>query len=138
MKFKENLNNMFTEDVSIPLEHRLFLSAILIGLLISAIGSIMAVFLAGSVIPSIVSVIMSLVLFAIYYLGRTKGIVKPFIIPVILASFIGVFTIWIFGGGMKGPNLMPAFAILILSLIVVPEQREKYFMLLFITFVIFV
>ncbi|MEI7523195.1 MAG: HAMP domain-containing sensor histidine kinase [Mariniphaga sp.] len=138
MKFKENLNNMFTEDVSIPLEHRLFLSAILIGLLISVIGSIMAVFLAGSVIPSIVSVIMSLVLFAIYYLGRTKGIVKPFIIPVILASFISVFTIWIFGGGIKGPNLLPAFAILILSLIVVPEKRKKYFMLLFITFVIFV
>ena len=37
---------------------------------------------------------------------------------------------------MKGPNILPAFAILILALIVVPERLKKYSIQLFIIFVI--
>ena len=138
MKVKKLLYNLFAEDANIPLEHRLFLSAIMIGLLISLIGTISAFFLAISSMPFIIGALMTVILFVINFLGRYKGIIKPFIVPLILLSYTGIFTIWIDGGGMRGPNILPAFAILILALIVVPEKLKKYSILLFIAFVIVV
>ena len=138
MKVKKIRYNLFAEDANNPLEHRLFLSAIMIGLLISLIGTISALFLAISLMPFIIGVLMTVFLFVINFLGRYKGIIKPLMVPLILLSYIGIFTIWIHGGGMRGPNILPAFAILILALIVVPEQWKKYSILLFIAFVIVV
>ena len=138
MRIKKILNHLFAEDITIPLEHRLFLSAMFIGLLIGLLGAIMSLFLALSFMPFLISSSITCLLFVIYYLARFKGIIKPFIIPVILISFTGIFATWVFGGGMKGPNLLPALAILVLALIVVPEKKKKYFIQLFMGFVIVV
>ena len=61
-----------------------------------------------------------------------KMIVKPLIIPSIFASIFAIATIWIFNGGINGSNIMVAFIVLILGVLVFPIKTKKYLILLFI------
>jgi two-component system sensor histidine kinase/response regulator len=67
----------------------------------------------------------------IYYFVRFKKIVKPFVTPSIIISLFGISAIWLFNGGINGANIMPAFVILILGLVVVPAKTRKYIFFLF-------
>jgi PAS domain S-box-containing protein len=49
----------------------------------------------------------------------------------IIVSFIGISTIWVFDGGINGSDMMVALVILMLCLIGVSDKNKKYVLLLF-------
>jgi PAS domain S-box-containing protein len=136
VKIKEIRSYIFADDENLTLEHRLFLSSVTFGIMISLLGSIVAVFVATSAIAVYITLILASFLFIVYYFVRFKKIVKPFILPIVVLSFIGISTIWVFGGGINGSNLMLGFVVLILSLIIVPEHNKKYVISLFLLLVV--
>ncbi len=136
-RIKEIRNYVFAEKENFSLEHRLLLSAIIVGILLCALGGIINCITAPSAITVIILIFISVLLIAIYYFVRFKSIVKPFATPVIIVAIFGVSIIWIFNGGINGSNIMPAFVILILGLLVVPNKIKKYIIILFIVVNIF-
>jgi PAS domain S-box-containing protein len=137
-KTKKAFSYIFGEKENFSFEKRIFISTILIGILISIIGAIIGGFLASQPIPVFIGILASCSLFILYYFVRFKGIFEPFILPLILFAFLAISLIWIFGGGINGPNLMPGFVILILSLIIVSDKKKKYFIILFIALIIII
>jgi len=129
---------IFAESENFPLEQRIFLSSIIIGILISIIGGIINYILSSSMIALIIPVLFSILLMVIYYFVRFKKIIKPFVTPIIIVAILGISTIWIFNGGINGSNIMPAFVILILGILVVPDKIKKYIIILFIVVNIFI
>ena len=137
-RIKEIRDFLFAEKENLPLEHRLFLYSIVIGLLVSIIGGIVNFILAYSPIAIIIPLLLSSLLITIYYFVRFKKIVTPFVTPIIIVAIFGISTIWIFNGGINGSNIMPAFLILILGILVVPAKTQKYIIILFIALNIFI
>ena len=137
-RIKEFLNYIFANEENFQLEHRLFLSTIVYGILVCILGSIIAAILISSSSTVIIGLLISCILCIIYYYVRFKRIVKPFIIPIIIISFIGNSAIWVLGGGIDGPNMMIGFVTLILALIVVQDNLKKYVITLFLLLLIFV
>ena len=138
MKIKKVIDYFSIEDRNLSLEHRLFLSSIMVGLVISIIGTVVAYILSLSVITVFISLILSCLLLVIYYFARFKGIIKPFILPIIIAAFIGIFSTWLLAGGINGPNILPASLILIFSLLIVPAKFRPYIFSLFLACVFIV
>lgn len=124
---------IFADKEDFTLEHRILLYAIVIGILASILGGIINFFLAPSAIAVIIPFILYVFLTAIYYFIRFKNIFYPFATPVTIVGIIGISTIWVFNGGINGSNIMPAFIILILGILVVPVKSKKYIVILFIT-----
>ncbi len=137
-RIKEISGYAFAEKENFPLEHRIFLSAIVIGILVSTIGGIINYILAPSLIAVIIPLILSFLLIAIYYFVRFKRIFHPFATPFVIVAILGISTIWVFNGGINGSNIMPAFIILILGILVVPFKTKKYIVILFIAINIFI
>jgi PAS domain S-box-containing protein len=137
-KTKKVISYIFGEKENFSFEKRIFLSTLLIGILISIIGAIIGGILASQPVPVFIGILASCSLFVLYYFVRFKGIFEPFVLPLILFSFLAISLIWIFGGGINGPNLMPGFVILILSLIIVSDKNKKYFIILFISLIIII
>jgi len=135
-KIGKAINYIFGEKENFSFEKRIFISTLIIGILISIIGAIIGGILASQPIPVLIGILASTILFFLYYFVRFKGIFEPFILPLILFSYLAISLIWIFGGGINGPNLMPGFVILILSLIIVSDKNKKYFIILFISLII--
>ncbi len=131
-KVKEAIRFIFAQDENFPLEYRLFLSALIVGMLTSVLGSVINWILITSLPAVIVPFSLSLLLFIIYYFARFKRIIEPFIVPIIILALFVISIIWIFNGGINGSNIMPGFVILILGLIVFPEKLKKYVIILFI------
>ncbi len=131
-RIKEIRDYIFAEDENFTLEHRILLSAIIVGILMSTIGGIINYITFPSLIVFIILLFISVLLIATYYFVRFKSIVKPFAIPVIIIGILGVSTIWILNGGINGSDIMPEFIILILGMIVVPYKTKKYILILFI------
>jgi signal transduction histidine kinase len=131
-RIKKISDYVFAEKENFSLEHRLLLSAIIVGILIGTLGGIINYILAPSAIAVIIPILISVPLTAIYYFVRFKSIVNPFATPVIIVAIFGISIIWIFNGGINGANIMPAFVILILGILVVPEKIKKYILILFI------
>ena len=125
-KTKKVISYIFGEKENFSFEKRIFLSTLIIGILISIIGAIIGGILASQPVPVFIGILASSLLFILYYFVRFKGIFEPFVLPLILFSFLAISLIWIFGGGINGPNLMPGFVILILSLIIVSDKNKKY------------
>ncbi len=130
-KAKEFTSYIFADDENFPLEHRLVLSACIIGILISLIGSLINFLLSTSIIAVLVPIFLSFIVLILYYFIRFRKIYKPVNFPVICISIIGISTIWIFNGGMNGSNVMPALVILILGLLIVREREKIYVIILF-------
>ncbi len=131
-RIKEIRDYIFAENENFPLEHRILLSAIIVGILMSTIGGIINYITFPSLIVFIILLFISVLLLAAYYFVRFKNIVKPVAIPVIVIAIFGVSTIWILNGGINGSDIMPAFIILILGILVVPNKIKKYILILFI------
>lgn len=131
-RIKEIRDYVFAENENFSLEHRILLSAIIVGILMSTIGGIINYITFPSLIVFIILLFISVLLIATYYFVRFKSIVKPFAIPVIIIAILGASTIWIFNGGINGSDIMPAFVILILGILVVPNKMKKYILILFI------
>ncbi len=129
---------LFAQGKNISMEHRLFLSLIFVGLVISMIGLFMTIILSLPLITVFFCLILSCFLLVIYYFARFRGIFKPFILPIILFTYIFVFSIWLFAGGMKGPNILSATLVLIFALLIVPVKNRPYIFYLYIACVILV
>jgi PAS domain S-box-containing protein len=130
-KIKNTFRFVLAEDEDFSLENRLFLSAIVIGILTSTVGAITNLILIISWPAVILPLFLSVLLVILYYFVRFKRIIEPFIIPIIILAIISISIIWIYNGGINGSNVMPGFVILILGLIVFPEKLKKYVLLLF-------
>jgi signal transduction histidine kinase len=137
-RIKEIRDFVFAEKENFPLEHRIFLSTIIVGIMVSTLGGIINFILVSSPISIIIPLILSVSLIAIYYFVRFKKIVNPFITPIIIIAILGISAIWIFNGGINGSNIMIAFIILILGVLVVPKKIKKYIIILFIAINIFI
>jgi signal transduction histidine kinase len=137
-RIKEIRDYVFAENENFPLEHRIFLSAIIVGIMISILGGVINFILAPSFIVVIIPLLLSVAMIVIYYFVRFRKIVTPFITPIIIVAIFGISAIWIFNGGINGSNIMPAFIILILGILVVPTKIKKYIIILFIAVNIFI
>ncbi len=133
LKLKSTIKFIFAEDEGFSLENRLFLSAIVVGILTSMVGSLTNFLLITSVPAVIVPLLLSVMLIILYYFVRFKKIIDPLIIPIVIIALVGISIIWLFNGGINGSNVMPGFVILILGLIVYPVKKKKYVLLLSLT-----
>lgn len=134
--FKKAFRFIFDIDENLSLENRLYLSSILVGILICLISTT----IVSIISPSKIAVIANLVLFGLliilYWLVKFKRVFEPFKIPIIIVGFLGISTIWVFDGGMNGPDMMIALVILMLALIMVPYKTKKYIVTFFILLVV--
>ena len=119
-----------------PLEYRLFLSAIIVGIIVGLLGAIISIILSSQFNVIIVALSMSILLGILYYFVRIKKIYKPFIGPIIALAFVSIALVWIVDGGMNGSNLMVGFVVLVLGLIVVPDKNKKYVISLFVALIV--
>ncbi len=131
-RFKKAIQFIFAEGEDFSLEHRLFLSSVVVAILTSVTGSIVNFLLITSLPAVIIPSFLSIVLFFVYYFVRFKKIIEPIIIPIIPLALVSISIIWVFNGGINGSNIMPAFVILILGLIIYPDKLKKYVILLFV------
>lgn len=122
----------------LSLEHRLFLSAIMIGIIVSLLATVVSILISSHFTVVILAFSLFLLLSILYYFVRSKGIYKPFVAPIISLAFIGISAVWVLDGGINGSNLLVAFVILVLGLIVVPNKNKKYVISLFIILVIII
>ena len=123
---------VFAENENFPLEHRIFLSGIIVGIFVSMVIGLKNFVLAATPIAIIISFSESVFLIIIYYYVRFKKIVKPLVTPVVIGAIFAISTLWIFNGGINGSNIMPAFIVLILGILVIPVKAKKYIIVLFI------
>ena len=131
-KIKKAIQFIFAENEGFSLENRLFLSAIVVGILTSLVGSVLNLVLVTSITAAIIPVFLSALLLVVYYFVRFKRKIEAVKIPLIIIALFGISIIWIFNGGINGSNVMPGFVILILGLIVYPDKLKKYVFLLFV------
>lgn len=137
-KVKAFSGYIFADNENIPLEHRMFLSALFIGILFGVFGSISNLLLTSSIEAILLPITVSLILIVIFYYVRSKGIIKPFLTPVIIFAIIIVSIIWVFNGGINGSNIMSAFLILILGLIIAPQNNKIFIFIFFLATYIFI
>jgi PAS domain S-box-containing protein len=134
-KIKKAIAYVFGYKENLSLENRLFLSAIIFGILICLIGSIISYIISPSIKTVIICILLIGLLSPVYYFIRFKGIVEPFKIPLIIITLSGISVIWVFDGGMYGSDMIIALVILMLTLIGVSNQNKKYVLFLFISLV---
>ena len=131
-RIKKIRDYVFAENENFPLEHRIFLSGIIVGIFVSMVIGLKNFVLAASPIAIIISFSETVFLIIIYYYVRFKMIVKPLVTPVVIGAILAISTLWIFNGGINGSNIMPAFIVLILGILVIPDKAKKYIIILFI------
>ena len=135
---KKWLSYITADKENFSLEHRLFLSSIIVGILISVFGSFLNLVLTTSPIAVIIPLVLSFLLIILYYLVRFKKITKHFLTPIIVIGILGISIVWIFNGGINGSNILDAIVVLILGLVVVPDKIKKNIFILFIVVNIFI
>jgi PAS domain S-box-containing protein len=138
MNTEKIFGSVFGEAQNQPIEYRLFLSAIIVGIFASLLASFVSIILSSSNLAIIVSLSLFLFLCVLYYFVKFKRIYRPFVAPLIILSFIGISIIWIVDGGINGSNLFVGFVMLVLGLIIVPDKNKKYVLLLFISLIIII
>lgn len=121
----------FAEREKFPIEQRLFISSVIAGIFISLLATIVSIIIASPPVVPILALVVLANLTFYYYFARVKGVYKPLVMPLIITAFISIFSIWVFDGGINGSNILVAFAILILSLIITPDRRRKYVISIF-------
>jgi PAS domain S-box-containing protein len=131
-KIKRIISYLIGDDEDFSLEHRLLISAILIGILISVFGSLINLILSTSLVAVLAPLVLAALVLVMYYFVRFKKMIRPFTMPLIIISIIGISIIWIYNGGINGSNIMPSFVIFILGLIVVRNKFKKYIFVFFI------
>ena len=120
------VNYIFAEEEDFRLEHRLFLSSMIIGIIASMMGAIVNLIFLTSIVSVIIPFLLSVLLGIIYYFIRFKKIIEPFVFPIYMIAIVAIAFLWVFNGGINGSNFMPGFVILILATISVPEKKKKY------------
>jgi len=130
------ISQLFEAKVDLPVEYRLFQSALIVGIIASFLGTVTSIAISSPVNVLLVTSSLFVLLSILFYFVRVKRIYKPFIGPSIVLSFIGVSIIWLLDGGMNGSNMLVAFVVLILGLIIVPDKSKIYVISFFVVLVI--
>lgn len=130
-RLAKKILSFFRLDGQLSLENRLYLSSLLIGIVLCFLGILVTIVFIPSIFIISVCLALASVLFVLYYLGRSKGLIRPFVVPIVLVSFMSIFVIWVKGGGINGPNIFPNFLVLILALIIVPAKFKKFTLIFF-------
>jgi len=137
-KIRKGVNYIFADGENFSLEHRLFLSSVVIGMIAGAFGAICNLIFPTSIISVIIPLSVSVMLSVIYYFIRFKKIIEPFVFPFSIISIVAISILWVVNGGISGSNFMPGFVVLILGTISVPEKKKKYIISFYLVSFIFV
>jgi len=129
-KIKDAIKFLFAEGEDISLEQRLFIAALIIGILLGIIGTITNLILMEVLSSIIIPIFISIILILFYYFVRVKRYFKQLAFPIIIFSYVGLAVIWYFNGGMNGSNDFVFIVALMLGLIMV-EYKLKIVVLLF-------
>ncbi len=135
-KIKRGFSYIFSEDENLTLENRLYISALLVGILISALAAVIVFIISPTKIAFIANITLFCSLIVIYWFAKFRKITEPFKMPIIIIAFFGIATIWVFDGGMDGPDMMIALVILMLALIIAPNRYKKFIISLFLSLII--
>lgn len=106
------------EQGKYSLEHRLIISASAIAVIIAFTGAIINFYFDFSVPAFIIPVILLVCSSMIYYYARFRNEYRVFVIPMTIVVSLGLGLLWIFNGGMDGPNIIIFFIALVLALII--------------------
>jgi len=135
-KLKKFANHIFGDNENFSLENRLFLSSLLLGTLICIVSSVINIIISPSLVAVFVCTLLIFLLSLLYYLAKFRGIIEPFKIPIIVIAFLGIAIIWVFDGGIDGPDMMIGIVTLLLALTIVSAKIKKFVILLFVALVI--
>jgi two-component system, sensor histidine kinase and response regulator len=131
MSRKEISLFLFGDEKNFSFEQRLLLSALVLGIFLCIAGTITNVFLNASLIAIITPLLLLGVILNLYYRVRFKKLYASSATPTAVIGILGISITWVFNGGMDGSNIMPAFVILVLALIIVPDKNRVYIFGLF-------
>ena len=131
-------NYILARDDDLSLEHQLVLSALTMGIFAGLLGFITNFFLTTSIIASLVPLSLAIVAYILYYFARFTKTYRIISILTAIFAIVGFSTIWVFNGGIDGPNMMLSLVFLILWIIIVPDKARKYIIILFIGVNVFI
>jgi PAS domain S-box-containing protein len=131
-RIKKAISFIFADDKDFILEHRLFLSSIVLGIMATILGSLINLVLYTSLLAFLIPSLLSILLIAFYLFLRTKSKIEPFVFFINIVTIIGIAIIWVINGGIDGSNIMPGLIILIIALITVSKKKRKYIFSIFI------
>lgn len=135
MRIKKLIRTIFGDEKDAPLEYRLFLSTIIVGAIVSLLGTITSIILSSEFSVIILALSLFILLSVLYYFVRIRKIYRPLVGPIIVLALVGISLIWILDGGINGSNMLIGFVVLVLSLIIVPDKNKKYVISLFIVLI---
>jgi len=136
--FRKAISYIFAKDENYTLENRILLSSIILGLLLNLFAAIVNTIFHTSNLAIIIPLILSAIVALLYYFVRFRNVGELLPTATVVISIIGVAAIWVFNGGINGGNIMPAFVVLILGLLVVPQRYRKHIVALFIAANVFI
>jgi signal transduction histidine kinase len=137
-KIKKGINYILGSENNFSLEHRLLLSAIIIGAFIGFFGCIANIFLTNSLISSVIPFSLAILAVILYYFARFKNKYEKIALITAITGIIGISIVWIFNGGINGPNIMFSLVFLMLGLIVVSNKTKNFIIVFFILTNIFI
>jgi len=126
---------ILAEDKNFTLPHRILLLTSSFGILFCLIGASIAFFLTSVKLAVVLGILVACLWAFMYYFVRFKGIYKIFIYPIIFVSFLSIEALWIFGEGLNAHNIIVGIVALILTSLLVPENRKIFIFIIFILLV---
>lgn len=125
-------NYLIANNERLSLEHRLVLASLLMGIFMGVSGTLGNLLLTQSFIASLVPLVLVIIAGILYYFARFKKTYITISIITAIVGILGISIIWIYNGGINGPNFMIAITYLIIGLIIVPKKVKYYIFTLFI------
>jgi len=131
-KIGKIINYIFAKNKDFSLEHRLLLSALIIGAFIGIFGCVANIFLTNSAVASILPFSLAFLAIVLYYFARFKNKYKRISIISAIIGIIGISIVWVLNGGINGPNFMFSLVFLMLGLIMVSNRTKSFLFVFFI------
>ena len=131
-KIGKIINYIFSNNKNVSLEHRLLLSALIIGAFIGIVGFVSNLFLTDSIIASVLPLSLAVLAAILYYFARFKYRYKRIAVISAIIGILGISIVWVFNGGINGPNFMFSLVFLMLGLIIVSNRTKSFLFVFFI------
>jgi len=132
LKLKNTTDYILGNKNYFSLEQRLLISALILSAFIGFTGFISNIFLTNSLIASVIPFLLATIAIILYYFVSFKNRNKTIALISAITGIIGISIVWIFNGGINGPNIMYALILLMLSLIIVPNKAQRYIFIFYI------
>lgn len=136
-KVRKIINYIFDDENNLSLEHRILISALIMGIFIGILGGISNIFLTTSFYASLIPLSLTIFAIVLYFIARFKRIYETIAIIAAISGIFGISLVWIFNGGINGPNFMISLVFLLLGLIIVTDKAKKYIISIYILVNIF-